>query len=93
MKNLTPEDVGASAIALAIAKRIMKQPAMNPVRDEMNRYGNLWTFTGHLAREVDVELEPAGLSFRSVHHLDPDITLTPSERGKLDGILAASRKP
>ena len=92
MKNLTPEEAGASTVALAIAKRILKQPAMNSVRDEMNQYVNLWTFTGHLAREVDAELENVGLSFRMVHHLDPDITITPSERGALYGLLAKERK-
>jgi len=88
MKNLTPEEAGASAVALAIVKRILQQPAMGRVCDDMDSLENLEVFCGYLAREVDDELKKFGLSFRQVSHFDNNITLTPAERGKLDGILA-----
>jgi len=88
MLNLTPEEAGTSAIALAIAKRFLNQPALSAVRVAMAENENLRVFCGHLAREVDCELGNAGLTFRMAHHLDPGITLTSSERGALDGLLA-----
>lgn len=88
MNNLTPEEAGSSTVALAITKRILRQPAMALVRYDQNTLGNLDTFCGHLAREVDEELKAAGLTFRMSNRIDPDITLTPSEQGFLDGLLA-----
>ncbi len=97
MNNLTPEEAGSSAVALAIAKRILRQPAMKEIRLSMSvlcplHIGDVPTglkvFCGHLAREIDFELQYHGLSFRHANRIDPMITLTPSEQGKLDGILA-----
>ena len=93
MKNLTPEDAGSSAVALAIAKRILIEPMFDDIRMVMNNYHpeSVEVFCGHLAREVDEELFSHGLSLRMIESQDTDITLTPSEQGKLDGILAKSR--
>ena len=92
MENLTPEQTGSSSVALAIAKRILRQPAMSVVCDDQSALGNFEVFCGHIAREIDEELTSFGLTFRLVEHPDKDITLTPSERGKLDGILAKEKR-
>ncbi len=85
MENLTPEEAGASFTALAIAKRVLSQPAMQSVRHAMREDDNLSVFCGFLAREVIGEI---------LHDFDPDLfpathfQQTPGERGKQDGMIA-----
>jgi hypothetical protein len=85
MKNTTPEETGASPLALAIARRILRQPAMSSVREAMGTDDNLSIFCGFLAREVIGEI---------LHdfspHLFPAVPFkqTPGERGRQDGMIA-----
>lgn len=58
MTCLTPKQAGSSQLALNIARRILRQPAMDTIREDMEDLceGNSDVFCGHLAREIDIEL-------------------------------------
>ncbi len=66
MENLTPKQAGSSRLALDITKMILRQPALEVVRKNMEDLddGALSVFCGHLAREIDIELKKDQLKWK-----------------------------
>ncbi|KKM88014.1 hypothetical protein LCGC14_1263060 [marine sediment metagenome] len=86
LMTLSPEEAGASPLALKIAKRILRQPAFRTLRKSMKDLGNLRVFCSFLAREIIGD---------ELHIFDPELfqrtcnKQTPAQRGKQDGSIAS----
>ena len=89
MNELTPGEAGSSRLALTIAKRVLRQPAMSTLRDALETNENLKVFCGFLAREVIGEI-----LHEFSPHLFPAVPFrqTPGQRGKQDGMIASVGK-